>query len=99
MTAPLAVAVLISGTGSNLKALIDARAAGRLDLDRLERRYGVDPRQRFGAPIQALCSAGLAALDGATLRLTRDALLQVDRLLPAFFGPGHLAPMEARHGA
>jgi phosphoribosylglycinamide formyltransferase-1 len=31
--AALPVAVLISGTGSNLKALIDARDAGRLDID------------------------------------------------------------------
>ena len=30
---PLAVAVLISGTGSNLKALITAKEAGRLNLD------------------------------------------------------------------
>lgn len=30
---PLRLAVLISGTGSNLKTLIDARAEGRLDID------------------------------------------------------------------
>lgn len=30
---PLRVAVLISGTGSNLKTLIDARRSGRLDID------------------------------------------------------------------
>ncbi len=33
MSQPLRVAVLISGTGSNLRSLIDARDAGRLDLD------------------------------------------------------------------
>ncbi|KAA9133413.1 phosphoribosylglycinamide formyltransferase [Marinihelvus fidelis] len=33
MSSPLRVAVLISGTGSNLKSLLDARDAGRLDLD------------------------------------------------------------------
>lgn len=33
MAEPLRATVLISGTGSNLQALIDARDAGRLDLD------------------------------------------------------------------
>ncbi|MBT8060168.1 MAG: phosphoribosylglycinamide formyltransferase [Gammaproteobacteria bacterium] len=33
MNAPLKVCVLISGTGSNLQALIDARESGRLDID------------------------------------------------------------------
>ena len=33
MTQPLKMTVLISGTGSNLQALIDARQSGRLDID------------------------------------------------------------------
>jgi len=33
MTQPLKTTVLISGTGSNLQALIDARSSGRLDID------------------------------------------------------------------
>jgi len=33
MTRPLKTTVLISGTGSNLQALIDARSPGRLDID------------------------------------------------------------------
>ena len=33
MTAPLRLAVLISGTGSNLKTLLDARAEGRLNVE------------------------------------------------------------------
>jgi phosphoribosylglycinamide formyltransferase-1 len=33
MTRPLKTTVLISGTGSNLQALIDARSSGRLDID------------------------------------------------------------------
>ena len=33
MTRPLKITVLISGSGSNLQALIDARKSGRLDVD------------------------------------------------------------------
>lgn len=62
---------------------------GRLDLARLERRHGVAARDRFAGPIDALIDAGLATCDDAHLTLTRDALLQVDRLLPAFFAPEH----------
>lgn len=36
MSRPLRVAALISGTGSNLGVLLEARAAGRLDLDVVE---------------------------------------------------------------
>ena len=33
MTRPLKTTVLISGTGSNLQELINARSSGRLDID------------------------------------------------------------------
>ena len=62
---------------------------GRLNLARLEARYAVDPLKRFKEPIEALIASGLAAIREGTLTLSRDALLQVDRLLPAFFAQEH----------
>jgi oxygen-independent coproporphyrinogen-3 oxidase len=62
---------------------------GSLDLERLQARYGVAPSERFAAPFKALIDDGLATHEGRQLRLSREALLQVDRLLPAFFDPVH----------
>lgn len=56
MDAPLRLAVLISGSGSNLKALIDARQAGRLDLEFVqvianrEAAGGLDHARAAGIP-------------------------------------------------
>ncbi len=62
---------------------------GRLDRRALEARRGVDPWERFQAQLAALVEAGLAEVDETHVTLTRDALLQVDRLLPIFFRPEH----------
>jgi oxygen-independent coproporphyrinogen-3 oxidase len=64
---------------------------GRLAWAPFSRRFGVDPRTRFAAPLAALEAAGLAALDDTGLLLTRDALLRVDSLLAAFYRPEHRA--------
>jgi len=66
----LSLAVLISGTGSNLKALIDAMQAGRLDVDivrvisnRAEAR-GLDHARAAGIPVSVFGGKG-EALDAA----------------------------------
>lgn len=70
---PLRIAVLISGTGSNLKALIDARAAGRLEIDiarvisNKPEAPGLEHARRAGIPCNVFPSASAAsreALDG-----------------------------------
>lgn len=56
----LKIAVLISGTGSNLKALIDAREAGRLDVDLclvISNRAaapGLEHARRAGIPVAVI---------------------------------------------
>jgi oxygen-independent coproporphyrinogen-3 oxidase len=50
-------------------------------------KFGIDPRERFGAALQELYSAGLAEDDDHHLRLTRKGLLRVDTILPIFFEP------------
>jgi oxygen-independent coproporphyrinogen-3 oxidase len=56
-------------------------------------KFGVDVFERFAVPIAALVSEGLATIEETSedtrLRLSRDALLQVDTLLPAFYLPHH----------
>ena len=71
---------------------------GQLDLERLARRHGIAPEERFSGPISALVNEGLATCQDGQLSLTREALLQADRLLPAFFAPEHRTGSGARLG-
>ncbi len=52
-------------------------------------KYGVDPRERFEKPLNYLQSEGFGEVDGDEIRLNREGLLQVDRLLHEFFLPEH----------
>ena len=52
-------------------------------------RFGVDIEQRFAAPLRDLRDHGFVTSDPESVRLSRDGLLQVDRLLHEFFLPQH----------
>ena len=54
-----------------------------------QNKFGVDVRQRFAAPLQVIHDWGFGGVDGDTVFLNRDGLLQVDRLLHEFFLPEH----------
>ena len=62
---------------------------GQTRCDYFQRKFGVDVRQRFAQPLQALHDWGFGGVDGDTVRLNREGLLQVDRLLHEFFLPQH----------
>jgi oxygen-independent coproporphyrinogen-3 oxidase len=53
------------------------------------RKFGTDPRDQFAAPLAILRSRGVLAEEGDRITLTRDGLLQVDRLIFEFFRPEH----------
>ncbi len=52
-------------------------------------KFGVDPAERFAEPIQRLKDWGFLSVDGDRIVLSRDGLLQVDKLLHEFFKPEH----------
>lgn len=52
-------------------------------------KFGQDPRVQFATPLAKLRSWGFLVEDGDRIGLTRDGLLQVDRLLMEFFDPRH----------
>jgi len=52
-------------------------------------KFGTDPLEHFAAPLALLKDWGCLTVDGDRIVLTRDALLQVDRLLMEFFKPEH----------
>ena len=53
------------------------------------KKFGVDPADRFAAPLQRLKDWGFVEFDGDQVLLNREALLQVDRLLTEFFLSEH----------
>ena len=62
---------------------------GQISRDYFQRKFQVDILNRFKEPISRLQSWGTLEQDGDRLRLTRDGLLQVDRLVHEFFLPEH----------
>jgi oxygen-independent coproporphyrinogen III oxidase len=62
---------------------------GRVHREYFQRKFAVDVGQRFAAPLNHLEAEGFLRLDAENLRLNRDGLLQVDRLLHEFFLPQH----------
>jgi coproporphyrinogen III oxidase-like Fe-S oxidoreductase len=72
-----------------IRELILQMKLGHVHRSYFQRKFGVDIRQRFAAPLEKLEERGFLALDQDHLRLNREALLQVDRLLYEFFLPQH----------
>ncbi|MCW5981398.1 MAG: coproporphyrinogen III oxidase family protein [Bryobacteraceae bacterium] len=62
---------------------------GRVRRSYFQQKFGVDVRERFARSLQELEQQGFIKLDSESLRLSRDGLLQVDRLLHSFFLPQH----------
>jgi oxygen-independent coproporphyrinogen-3 oxidase len=62
---------------------------GQTRFDYFQKKFGVDPRQRFAQPLQTLQDWGFAKTGAETVTLNREGLLQVDRLLHEFFLPQH----------
>jgi oxygen-independent coproporphyrinogen-3 oxidase len=62
---------------------------GHVESGYFQRKFGVDVRQRFNAPLKELEAQGFLQIRPDSLRLSRDGLLQVDRLVHQFFLPRH----------
>ena len=53
------------------------------------RKFGKDPREQFAAPLATLKNWGFLTNGGDRIGVTREGLLQIDRLLHQFFLPQH----------
>lgn len=58
---------------------------GRLDPVYFERKFGVDLPSEFASVLEKLKRDGMLEAQGEGIRLTRQGLLRVDSLLPAFY--------------
>jgi oxygen-independent coproporphyrinogen-3 oxidase len=86
---PIGRALAIGGEERMIREFILQMKLGAVRPEYFRTKFAVDLRQRFAAPLARLESLGLVAPDSGAVRLTRDGLLQVDRLLPEFFLPEH----------
>ena len=70
-----------------IRQLVLGLKRGRLDTQRLIRRFGVDPLVEWAAAWRQLAAEGYVESLGPPVVLSRQGLLQVDSLLPRFFEP------------
>ncbi len=62
---------------------------GSVSADYFTRKFGTDPRVQFAAPLQVIREGGYLQNGGDRIGVTREGLLQIDRLLQEFFLPRH----------
>ena len=62
---------------------------GSVGVDGFTRKFGQDPRERFAGPLAAIRSQGFLVETPGRIGVTREGLLQIDRLLLEFFKPEH----------
>lgn len=72
-----------------IREMILQMKLGRVSRQPFVQKFGVDIQQRFAVPLSVLDRQGFLVPDSEGIRLTRDGLLQVDRLLHEFFLPEH----------
>jgi oxygen-independent coproporphyrinogen-3 oxidase len=62
---------------------------GSVSADHYAKKFGTDPRVQFAAPLATLRAWGFLTNGGDRIGVTREGLLQIDRLLHEFFKPEH----------
>ena len=62
---------------------------GQVSRAKFQQKFGTDPLTQFDAPIQRLKDWGFLEVNGDTIRVNREGLLQIDTLLHEFFLPEH----------
>ena len=86
---PIYRALKINDEEGLIRQLVLQMKLGRIDRSYFLQHFGVDIDRRFAQPLGRLTERGFLERDGETLRLSREALLQVDWLLHVFFLPQH----------
>ncbi|MDP6928976.1 MAG: coproporphyrinogen-III oxidase family protein [Planctomycetota bacterium] len=62
---------------------------GETSISYFQEKFGVDPRERFAKPLAQHQQDGYLSMNGDKIRIHREGLLQIDRLLHAFFLESH----------
>ena len=86
---PIYRALKLTDEERMIRELILQMKLGHVYASHFRGKFGVDIQERFAAPVKRLRDEGFLVQDPDGLRLNRDGLLQVDRLLHEFFLPHH----------
>ncbi len=86
---PIYRALTLTDEERMIRELILQMKLGHVRRGYFRSKFGVDVGQRFETPLRALESRGLMTIDSEDLKLSREGLLQVDKLLHDFFLPQH----------
>ncbi|MBL8173361.1 MAG: coproporphyrinogen III oxidase family protein [Bryobacterales bacterium] len=86
---PILRALTPSSDDRLIRELVLQLKLGRVRSGYFLDKFGVDIGERFSQPIEKLRGDGFLTAEPDGLRLNREGLLQVDRLLPEFFRPEH----------
>jgi oxygen-independent coproporphyrinogen-3 oxidase len=62
---------------------------GKTSIEYFDHKFSTDSLRRFAVPLQTLKDWGFLTIEGDSIILNREGLLQVDRLLHEFFLPEH----------
>ncbi len=62
---------------------------GSVSAEKFKAKFGADPRETFATPLATLKEWGFLTHGGDRIGVTREGLLQIDRLLHEFFKPEH----------
>ena len=88
-TLPIFRALTPTGDERFIRELILQMKLGHVSRAYFQNKFGADLTERFAGPLGEIQKQGMLTVDGDTVRLNRDGLLQVDRLLHQFFLPQH----------
>src|SRR5262245_28898570 len=86
---PLGRALPVSPRELLIREMVLQLKTGRLKRDYFRRKFGADILEAFADGFARLEQEGYLARRPAGVELTREGLLQADRLLPTFFEPQH----------
>jgi oxygen-independent coproporphyrinogen-3 oxidase len=86
---PIHRALTPTGQERLIREFILQMKLGSLSMGYFKSKFGADVEKEFATPLKTLSQWGFLTQEGDKLKLNRDGLLQVDRLLHEFFLPQH----------
>ncbi len=88
---PLSRAHALSDEERLVREFVLQLKLGGVDREDFRRKFRVDILERFAGPLGQLAARDWLTLNDAGVTLRREALVRVDRLIPAFYLPEHHA--------
>ncbi|MHC4078015.1 MAG: coproporphyrinogen-III oxidase family protein [Planctomycetota bacterium] len=86
---PLWRAYVLSDEERLVREFVLQLKLGGIQRDYFRKKFGVDAVVQFAEPLADLAKRGMLEVTDDAVRLTREGLLRVDRLLGAFYRPEH----------